>query len=159
VDRAAIWIESIFLPLTTGQDRLFKQKNPNGEYKISVIYASIDDADNIPLAQEEIAQLMRQRRDIQYLDQDDFSIISQNDLISVFGDILGALTIFLGAIAAISLLVGGIGIMNIMLVSVTERTREIGLAQGRRRQARSDVLIQFSDRSNGAGGRLAASSV
>jgi putative ABC transport system permease protein len=107
-----------------------------------VIYASIDDADNIPLAQEEIAQLMRERRDIQYLDQDDFSIISQNDLIAVFGDILGALTIFLGAIAAISLLVGGIGIMNIMLVSVTERTREIGLrkAVGAKR---ADVLIQF----------------
>ena len=134
--------KSIFLPLTTAQDRLFKQKNPNGEYKVSVIYASIDDANNIPLVQEEITQLMRERRGIQYLDQDDFSIISQNDLIAVFGDILGALTIFLGAIAAISLLVGGIGIMNIMLVSVTERTREIGLrkAVGARR---SDVLIQF----------------
>jgi len=134
--------KSIFLPLTTGQDRLFKQKNPNGEYKVTVVYASIDDADNIPLAQEEITQLMRERRGIQYLDQDDFSIISQNDLIAVFGDILGALTIFLGAIAAISLLVGGIGIMNIMLVSVTERTREIGLrkAVGAKR---ADVLIQF----------------
>jgi putative ABC transport system permease protein len=134
--------KSIFLPLTTGQDRLFKQKNPNGEYKVSVVYASIDDAENIPLAQEEITQLMRERRGIQYLDQDDFSIISQNDLIAVFGDILGALTIFLGAIAAISLLVGGIGIMNIMLVSVTERTREIGLrkAVGAKR---ADVLIQF----------------
>ena len=134
--------KSIFMPLTTAQDRLFKQKNPNGEYKVSVIYASIDDADNIPLAQDEITQLMRERRGIKYLDQDDFSIISQNDLIAVFGDILGALTIFLGAIAAISLLVGGIGIMNIMLVSVTERTREIGLrkAVGAKR---SDVLVQF----------------
>jgi putative ABC transport system permease protein len=134
--------KSVFLPLTTGQDRLFKQKTPNGEYRVSVIYASIDDSENIPLAQEEITQLMRERRSINYLDQDDFSIISQNDLIAVFGDILGALTIFLGAIAAISLLVGGIGIMNIMLVSVTERTREIGLrkAVGAKR---ADVLIQF----------------
>ena len=134
--------KSVFLPLTTGQDRLFKQKTPNGEYKVSVIYVSIDQSENIPLAQEEITQLMRERRGINYLDQDDFSIVSQNDLIAVFGDILGALTIFLGAIAAISLLVGGIGIMNIMLVSVTERTREIGLrkAVGAKR---ADVLVQF----------------
>jgi putative ABC transport system permease protein len=133
---------SVFLPLTTGQDRLFKQKTPNGEYRVTVIYASIDDSANIPAAQEAITELMRERRGIKYLDQDDFTIISQNDLISVFGDILGALTIFLGAIAAISLLVGGIGIMNIMLVSVTERTREIGLrkAVGAKR---GDVLIQF----------------
>lgn len=133
---------SVFLPLTTGQDRLFKRKTPNGEYQVTVIYASIDDGKNIPVAQDAITELLRERRGIKYLDQDDFTIISQNDLISVFGDILGALTIFLGAIAAISLLVGGIGIMNIMLVSVTERTREIGLrkAVGAKR---GDVLIQF----------------
>ena len=82
------------------------------------------------------------RRDISYLDDDDFSIVSQNDIISVFGDILGALTIFLGAIAGISLLVGGIGIMNIMLVSVTERTREIGLRKAVGAKGR-DVLLQF----------------
>jgi putative ABC transport system permease protein len=102
----------------------------------------VNDPARIPEAQLQITELMRERRNIRYLDADDFSIISQNDLISVFGDILGALTIFLGAIAAISLLVGGIGIMNIMLVSVTERTREIGLrkAVGAKRR---DVLIQF----------------
>lgn len=133
---------SVFMPLTTGQDRLFRQKTVNGDYKISVIYASIADPDLIESAQQHLTELMRERRGIKYLDEDNFSIISQNDLISVFGDILGALTIFLGAIAAISLLVGGIGIMNIMLVSVTERTREIGLrkAVGAKR---SDVLIQF----------------
>ncbi len=133
---------SAFIPLTTAQDRIFRQKTVNGQYPVSVIYASIADAERIPDAQLEITELMRERRNIRYLDADDFSIISQNDLIAVFGDILGALTIFLGAIAAISLLVGGIGIMNIMLVSVTERTREIGLrkAVGAKRR---DVLIQF----------------
>ena len=134
--------ESVFVPLTTAQDRLFKQKTVNGDYIVSVIYASIKDGADIEAAQQQIAEVMRERRGISYLDDDNFSIISQNDIIAVFGDILGALTIFLGAIAGISLLVGGIGIMNIMLVSVTERTREIGLrkAVGAKRR---DVLFQF----------------
>jgi putative ABC transport system permease protein len=134
--------ESAFMPLTTAQDRLFKRKTVSGQYELSVIYASVADPESMDAAQQQLTELMRERRGIKFLDQDDFSIISQNDLISVFGDILGALTIFLGAIAAISLLVGGIGIMNIMLVSVTERTREIGLrkAVGAKRR---DVLIQF----------------
>ena len=82
------------------------------------------------------------RHDIAFRDEDDFTIINQTDLLSIFGDITGVLTIFLGAIAAISLLVGGIGIMNIMLVSVTERTREIGIrkAVGAKRR---DILLQF----------------
>ena len=134
--------ESIFLPLSTGQERLFRSKTVSGDYQINVLYASVKSAELMELAQEEIAAVMRDRRGISYLDGDDFSIISQNDIIAVFGEILSALTIFLGAIAGISLLVGGIGIMNIMLVSVTERTREIGLrkAVGAKRR---DVLFQF----------------
>jgi putative ABC transport system permease protein len=134
--------DSIFIPLTTAQDRLFRQKTVSGDYQVNVIYASVADEADSDAAQAEISEVLRERRDISYLDSDDFNILSQDDLISVFGDILGALTIFLGAIAAISLLVGGIGIMNIMLVSVTERTREIGLrkAVGAKRR---DVLLQF----------------
>jgi len=134
--------EAVFLPLSTAQDRLFRQKTVSGDYQVSVIYASVDSEENTKSAIEQIAAVLRERRNIAYLDGDDFNIISQSDIISVFGEILGALTIFLGAIAGISLLVGGIGIMNIMLVSVTERTREIGLrkAVGAKR---SDVLLQF----------------
>jgi putative ABC transport system permease protein len=91
---------------------------------------------------EQISAILRERHGIDFRDEDDFSVISQADIIAVFGQITGVLTIFLGAIAGISLLVGGIGIMNIMLVSVTERTREIGLrkAVGARRR---DILWQF----------------
>jgi putative ABC transport system permease protein len=134
--------ESIFIPLTTAQDRLYRRKTLSGDYQVNVIYASVGDADRMRIAQEQIAEVLRQRHGIHFLDEDDFSIINQTDLLSIFGDILGALTLFLGAIAGISLLVGGIGIMNIMLVSVTERTREIGLrkAVGAKRQ---DILGQF----------------
>jgi putative ABC transport system permease protein len=93
-------------------------------------------------AAEQIRMVLREQHDIAFTDDDDFTVLSQSDLLDTFGQITDMLTIFLGAIAGISLLVGGIGIMNIMLVSVTERTREIGLrkAVGARRQ---DILAQF----------------
>ncbi len=134
--------ERVFIPLTTAQDRLFRRKTISGDYRVDVIFASVVSPERMEAAQEQIADLLRERHNIAYLDEDDFSIINQKDLLSIFGDILGALTLFLGAIAGISLLVGGIGIMNIMLVSVTERTREIGLrkAVGAKRR---DILSQF----------------
>ncbi|MGB5050322.1 MAG: ABC transporter permease, partial [Caldilineaceae bacterium] len=134
--------ETVFVPLTTAQDRLFRRKTVSGDYRVNVIYASVVSADRMDAAQAQMAEILRENHNIAYLDEDDFSVINQADLISIFGDILGALTLFLGAIAGISLLVGGIGIMNIMLVSVTERTREIGLrkAVGAKRR---DILGQF----------------
>ncbi|MDQ3249516.1 MAG: ABC transporter permease [Chloroflexota bacterium] len=133
---------AIFIPLTTAQDRLFRQKTVSGDYQLNVIYVSVNSEESTAAATDQITEVMRERRNISYLSGDDFNIISQSDLISVVGGVLGVLTVFLGAIAGISLLVGGIGIMNIMLVSVTERTREIGLrkAVGAKR---GDVLLQF----------------
>jgi len=90
----------------------------------------------------DITEVLRQRHKIAFRDEDDFTIISQTDIVSIFGDITGLLTFYLGVIAGISLLVGGIGIMNIMLVSVTERTREIGIRKAVGAKKR-DIRMQF----------------
>jgi len=133
---------TVLVPLTTAQTRLFPSRGRSGEYTVSAIMIQAVSEDRIEAASEQVAAILRERHEIDFSDEDDFSIISQADIIAVFGQITGVLTIFLGAIASISLLVGGIGIMNIMLVSVTERTREIGLrkAVGARRR---DILWQF----------------
>ncbi len=134
--------ESVIIPLTTAQTRLFPSRSKSGDYLIDAIIIQSSDEERMDAASEQVAAILRERHDIDFRDEDDFSMVSQADIIAVFGEITGVLTIFLGAIAGISLVVGGIGIMNIMLVSVTERTREIGLrkAVGARRR---DILWQF----------------
>ena len=132
----------VLVPLTTAQTRLFPSRSRSGERLVSIIMVQAVSEDRMDAAAEQIKAILRERHDIDFTDDDDFSVVSQADLLSVFGQITGVLTTFLGAIAGISLLVGGIGIMNIMLVSVTERTREIGLrkAVGAKRR---DILWQF----------------
>jgi putative ABC transport system permease protein len=134
--------ESIIIPLTTAQTRLYPARSKSGDYLVNAIIIQASSEERMDAASEQVAAILRDRHNIDFRDEDDFSMISQADIIAVFGEITGVLTIFLGAIAGISLLVGGIGIMNIMLVSVTERTREIGLrkAVGARRR---DILWQF----------------
>jgi putative ABC transport system permease protein len=134
---------TIYVPLTTAQTRLYpNRRSRSGEALLSTVYVQISNQELMDQASEQIADILRERHRIAFRDQDDFSIIKQTDIVSIFGDITSVLTIFLGSIAAISLVVGGIGIMNIMLVSVTERTREIGIrkAVGAKRR---DILIQF----------------
>ena len=162
--------EMIFIPLTTVQDRLFRRRTVSGDYEVNLIYASVVSEDRMAQAQEQISELLRERHNIAFQGEDDFVIINQSDLISIFGDILSAMTLFLSAIAFISLVVGGIGIMNIMLVSVTERTREIGLRKAvgaKRRNVLSQFLIEAVTLSLigglfgialGAGGAVAATS-
>jgi putative ABC transport system permease protein len=134
----------VLIPLGTAQQRLFNARGPDGKYVVSVVYVQARDGSDVAMESlaKEIIAVLRERHNIQFRDEDDFTVVTQNDLISAFGEITGVLTIFLGAIAGISLLVGGIGIMNIMLVSVTERTKEIGLrkAVGAKRR---DILWQF----------------
>jgi putative ABC transport system permease protein len=134
--------DTVFVPISTAQTRLFNARNPWGELvvtRISVMAASEEQTDSV---QRQLEDLLRERHGLAEDEDADFVVISQADILAVANEITAIMTAFLGAIAGISLLVGGIGIMNIMLVSVTERTREIGLrkAVGARR---SDILIQF----------------
>ena len=109
--------------------------------RVSTIYVSAASEAQVDVAIQEITEVLRERHKTT-LANDDFTVTSQKDILGVFDQITGLLTAFLGAIAGISLVVGGIGIMNIMLVSVTERTREIGIrkAVGAKRR---DILVQF----------------
>ncbi|MDP2966044.1 MAG: ABC transporter permease [Pelolinea sp.] len=127
----------ILVPITTARIRLLDKERDN----VDVVYVQAINAESVPIVNEEIAQIFRTRHRT-VLGADDFTVFTQEDFLSLAGTITNVLTIFLGGIAAISLLVGGIGIMNIMLVSVTERTKEIGLrkAVGARK---ADILIQF----------------
>jgi putative ABC transport system permease protein len=132
----------VTMPVSAARDRLFPQRNAKGEPLAGILLIQAMDQSRIDAVTQQATELLRERHGIQFADEDDFSIASQRDLLNTIGAVTGAITIFLAAIAAISLFVGGIGIMNIMLVSVTERTREIGLrkAIGARR---SVILTQF----------------
>ena len=134
--------ESVFLPFTTMQDRFVRRKTVSGEYKADAIVVKTTHKDAMPIVQEEIEILLRDRHRISFNEDDDFSVISQADFMSIFNGVTSALTAFLGVVSAISLVVGGIGIMNIMLVSVTERTREIGLRKAIGARQRT-ILAQF----------------
>jgi len=126
----------VVMPLRTLQRRLA------GNTDIGTIWVSVDNAADIERVKDQISQILRERRHIRAGEADDFDVNDLQEIAGVMDTTAAILTAFLSAIAAISLLVGGIGIMNIMLVSVTERTREIGirLAIGARE---NDVLTQF----------------
>jgi macrolide transport system ATP-binding/permease protein len=121
----------VFVPLKTGANRLF------GETNLRMLVVTVADSSRINETEDELAELLADRHG-----KEDFSILNTVQMMERMDEAMSMATLVLGAIGAISLLVGGIGIMNIMLVSVTERTREIGIrmATGARR---SDILVQF----------------
>ena len=126
----------IIAPYTTVSTRL------SGRQFIAQIVASTFTQGDIPDAQAEIAAIMRESHGLSEREDDDFTVRNQTDLAQTAAGTTEVMTLLLSAIASISLLVGGIGIMNIMLVSVTERTREIGLRMSLGARG-SDVLTQF----------------
>jgi putative ABC transport system permease protein len=131
--------DSVFVPLTTMASRLAGRTSPFGT-QLSFISVSAKDETSVSAAKFQIENLLRLRHKI--VTEDDFEVSSQEDVLDIVGKITEALKLLLAAIAGISLVVGGIGIMNIMLVSVSERTQEIGLrkAIGATQQ---DILTQF----------------
>jgi len=124
------------------QTRLAPDRDQVGRRVLTNILVQARDAEDVQAVAGQIRETIREVREINFRDEDNFQIFSQTDLLDSLGNITGLLTVFLAVIAGISLIVGGIGIMNIMLVTVTERTREIGLrkAVGAQKQ---DILFQF----------------
>jgi putative ABC transport system permease protein len=132
----------IFVPLQLAQGRMFNADRYRGDYTVSGIYAQVVSNDLVEDAKLEIETTLRLRHNLRSDEGNDFNIFDQASLLETAEDISSTMTVFLGAIGAVSLLVGGIGIMNIMLVSVTERTREIGLRKAIGAHD-SDILLQF----------------
>jgi putative ABC transport system permease protein len=133
--------DQVLVPITTAQTRLIGARRFGGSTSLNVINVEVADAGRVEEAIQEISAVLRDRHRLPE-GSEDFSVQSQQDILGTFTQVTDTFTLFLGGIAGISLVVGGIGIMNIMLVSVTERTREIGIrkAVGARRQ---DILSQF----------------
>jgi putative ABC transport system permease protein len=137
--------EIAYIPLTTSQQRLappFRARTRDGGYFLDALYLQATSEDAMDEATRQIDEYLREAHNVQFDGEEDYTIVNQADVLEVLGSITGVLTIFLSLIAGISLLVGGIGIMNIMLVTVTERTKEIGLRKAVGAPA-SAILTQF----------------
>jgi putative ABC transport system permease protein len=133
----------ILIPLETGYSKLFgSTATYNDKKTVNSISVSVTTTDAMDTVSAQIEFLLRRSHKLAPSDELDFNVLSQSDLLSTLNSVTQTLTIFLGAIAGISLLVGGIGIMNIMLVSVTERTKEIGLRKAVG-ATRNQILTQF----------------
>lgn len=132
----------VFIPISTAQTRLDNARARDGGEILSVMFVEVRNEDLVPFAIAEMEAYLNQKRGIIFADEQDYTISSSADLLQTINQLSATLTIFLVLIASVSLLVGGIGIMNIMLVSVTERTREIGLRKAVGAQS-GDILLQF----------------
>jgi putative ABC transport system permease protein len=133
--------QAVYVPYSTARDRLFRNEIESGKVDVDYLLIKARDRDQVELAIRQATTLLRERHRLSYQNSD-FTVLNPQAFADQAGAIIGGFSAFLGIVGGIALLVGGIGIMNIMLVSVTERTREIGLrkAVGARRR---DILFQF----------------
>ena len=132
--------DQVLVPITTAYYRLASERTTQGDVTVNLISVQVQDESLMDQAEAQIATLLRLRHRV--TGEDDFTINNQQDTLETLEETTDTFVMFLGAIAGISLLVGGIGIMNIMLVSVTERTREIGIRKAMG-ATRRDILVQF----------------
>jgi len=143
--KGAMWGSSddaIYVPLTAMQQTVAQPRTAQGERLVSSISLTVSDEEQADYVVTEITSLLRTRHQLGPNVDDDFNIMSMEELAETVSEAIGTMTLLLGAIAAISLLVGGIGVMNIMLVSVLERTREIGIRKALGARER-DIWTQF----------------
>lgn len=132
----------IIVPITTAQTRLSNERVITGDRIVNFIVVQAKDSSRVDEVAQQIRLTLREEHEINFRDEDDFQVFTQTELLDTFGNVTALITVFLAVLAGISLLVGGIGIMNIMLVTVTERTREIGLRKAVGAQ-KGDILLQF----------------
>ncbi|MCU0496425.1 MAG: ABC transporter permease [Anaerolineae bacterium] len=134
--------ESVLIPLTTAQTRLSDARTRDGGYRLTILHVQVVSEELLETATQEIEAYLKQAHNIIFEGEQDFRVANQAQLLNFFRTLTGILTIFLSLIAGISLLVAGIGVMNIMLVTVTERTREIGLRKAVGARG-ADIMTQF----------------
>jgi putative ABC transport system permease protein len=134
--------DAVFIPLTTLHQAVAQTRTAQGETVVSSISLTVTDENKADQVKEEITSLLHTRHRLAASADDDFNIMSMSDIVETLSEASGTMTLLLGAIAGISLLVGGIGVMNIMLVSVLERTREIGIRKALGAKER-DIWSQF----------------
>jgi putative ABC transport system permease protein len=131
--------DQIFVPISTAARQIQPQRSGQGNTLVGQITVQVSNKSQIDVAKQAIDQVLRDRHNVA---TPDFTLESQEDIQAAINEVSQTMTVLLGSIAGISLIVGGIGIMNIMLVSVTERTREIGIRKAVGAQ-RNDILMQF----------------
>ncbi len=141
-DDSEAYFRPLYTPLDVAQNRLINAPRYRGDFVVTDITVQVVDRELISYAESQVEQTLRLRHDLTANEKNDFHILNQARLLEIAGNIANMMTALLGSIGTVSLLVGGIGIMNIMLVSVTERTSEIGLRKALGAQD-GDILLQF----------------